>query len=86
MIQVAVVGARGIGVSHLAALRQLPGGHVRGQRRLVDSSRRGLDIVASGRVDYASLATHRYRLAEIDNAYADMRAKPQGFVKAVIVP
>ncbi|MGY4769069.1 alcohol dehydrogenase catalytic domain-containing protein [Kribbella sp. CWNU-51] len=60
-------------------------GHVRDQRRLTDSIRRGLDVAAGGRIDYASLFTHRYALSDLDRAYADLRAKPDGFVKALIV-
>ena len=59
-------------------------GHVRDPLRLADSIRRGLDVLASGRIDYAALLTHRYPLAAIDQAYADLRAKPPGFVKAVV--
>jgi L-iditol 2-dehydrogenase len=60
-------------------------GHVRDQRRLTESIRRGLDVVASGRIDYAALFTHRYPIGSIDQAYADLRAKPDGFVKAIVV-
>ncbi len=59
-------------------------GHVRDQRRLVASIRRGLDVVASGRIDYHALITHRYPLAEIDQAFNDLNSKPDGFIKAVI--
>ena len=60
-------------------------GHVRDERRLADSIRRGLALVATGRIDYAALLTHRYELAAIDQAYADLEAKPEGFVKAVVL-
>jgi L-iditol 2-dehydrogenase len=60
-------------------------GHVRDERQLAQSIRRGLDVAASGRIDYGSLFTHRYPLSDIDQAYADLRAKPDGFVKALIV-
>ncbi|MFG1813595.1 alcohol dehydrogenase catalytic domain-containing protein [Kribbella sp. NPDC049174] len=60
-------------------------GHVRDQRQLADSIRRGLDIAAVGRIDYASLFTHRYPLSALDQAYTDLRTKPEGFVKALIV-
>jgi len=60
-------------------------GHVRSRHRLTDSIGRGLAVVASGRIDYQSLVTHRYPLTEIDQAYADMRAKPDGFIKAAIM-
>ena len=60
-------------------------GHVRNQRQLTDSIRRGLDIAASGRIDYASLFTHRYPLIDLDQAYTDLRTKPDGFIKALIL-
>lgn len=60
-------------------------GHVRDQKRLTDSIRRGLDLVANRRIDYRTLITHRYPLSEIDQAYADMQSKLDGFIKAVIV-
>jgi threonine dehydrogenase-like Zn-dependent dehydrogenase len=60
-------------------------GHVRDRRRLADSIRRGLAVVASGRVDYAALITHRYPLDAVDQAFTDLQAKPAGFVKAVVV-
>ena len=59
-------------------------GHVRDQQRLTDSIRRGLAMVAAGRIDYGALITHRYRLEQIDQAYADLRDKPEGFIKAVV--
>jgi L-iditol 2-dehydrogenase len=60
-------------------------GHVRDRHRLTESIRRGLDVVAAARINYQSLITHRYPLGLIDQAYVDMRAKPDGFIKAVIV-
>jgi L-iditol 2-dehydrogenase len=59
-------------------------GHVRDQRRLNDSIRRGLDLVAAGRVNNQSLITHRYPLEDLDKAFADLETKPPGFIKAVI--
>jgi L-iditol 2-dehydrogenase len=59
-------------------------GHVRSGTQLADSTRRGLELVANGRIDYASLITHRYPLDHIDDAFQDFLAKPAGFIKAVI--
>lgn len=59
-------------------------GHVRDGRRLADSTRRGLDLVAAGRIDYAALTTHRYPLQCVDEAFEALRSKPAGFVKAVV--
>lgn len=40
--------------------------------------------VAGGRVDLAALLTHRFPLAELNEAVAATRDKPAGFVKAVV--
>lgn len=58
--------------------------HVRDPHRLRHSTQRALDLVAAGRINPASLITHRYPLADIDRAFADLERKPTGFIKAVI--
>lgn len=58
--------------------------HVRDLGRLRGSTRRGLELVAAGRIDVAGLITHRYPLAELDQAFTALVGKPEGFVKAVI--
>jgi threonine dehydrogenase-like Zn-dependent dehydrogenase len=60
-------------------------GHVRDQSRLTDSTRRGLALVAAGKIDYASLFTHHYTLDSLDRAFIDLGEKPTGFVKAVVL-
>ena len=49
---------------------------------------RGMDVagrlLAGGRLDLASLVTHRFPLEDIDQAFATAVAKPDGFVKAVV--
>ena len=60
--------------------------HVRRHAELMESMRIGLDLLAKGLVDLGSLVSHRYGLAEVDRAYADLRDKPAGFVKAVVCP
>jgi L-iditol 2-dehydrogenase len=49
---------------------------------------RGMDVagrlLAAGRLDLASLVTHRFALEDIDEAFATAVAKPDGFVKAVV--
>ncbi len=59
--------------------------HVRRHADLMASMRIGLDLLAAGQLDLAGLVTHRYPLAEVDRAFADLRDKPDGFVKAVVV-
>ena len=58
--------------------------HVRDRARLRDSIKRGLDLAAAGRIDLASLITHRYPLSEVDAAFTALVEKPDGFIKAVI--
>jgi L-iditol 2-dehydrogenase len=49
---------------------------------------RGMDVagrlLASGRLDLASLVTHRFPLENIGEAFATAVAKPVGFVKAIV--
>lgn len=58
--------------------------HVRDRDSLRDSIRRGLLLMAAGRLDVGSLVTHRFGFDEIDAAFATLRDKPDGFVKAMI--
>ncbi len=58
--------------------------HVRDRARLRDSVRRGIDLVAAGRIDIGTLITHRYGLDEVDTAFAALVGKEPGFVKAAI--
>jgi threonine dehydrogenase-like Zn-dependent dehydrogenase len=60
--------------------------HVRRRADLMDSMRIGLALVAQHRIDLASLVTHWYDLSAVDQAFAHLRDKPAGFVKAVIRP
>ena len=60
--------------------------HVRRQDDLMESMRIGLELAARGLIDLGALVTHRYGLDQVDQAYADLRDKPAGFIKAVVIP
>jgi threonine dehydrogenase-like Zn-dependent dehydrogenase len=60
--------------------------HVRRTADRMESMKIGLDLVSAGRLDFGRLVTHRYGLDEVDRAFADLEAKPPGFVKAVVIP
>ncbi|WP_354574248.1 zinc-binding dehydrogenase [Frigoribacterium sp. UYMn621] len=58
--------------------------HVRDRRLLRDAVAIGLNLAAQGRIDPGRLITHRFACDEIDEAFATLRDKPDGFIKAVI--
>lgn len=60
--------------------------HVRRRQDLLESMRIGLELEAKGLIDLGSLVTHRYDLDGVDQAYAALKDKPEGFIKAVIRP
>jgi threonine dehydrogenase-like Zn-dependent dehydrogenase len=58
--------------------------HVRRQADLLESMRIGLELEAKGLIDLGRLVTHRFGLEDVDQAYAALRDKPEGFIKAVV--
>jgi threonine dehydrogenase-like Zn-dependent dehydrogenase len=60
--------------------------HVRRREDLLESMRIGLELEAKRLIDLGSLVSHRFGLGEVDEAYAALRDKPPGFVKAVVRP
>lgn len=60
--------------------------HVRRRADLMESMRIGLALLSRRLIDLSCLVTHRYGLDGVDQAFADLRDKPAGFVKAVVLP
>jgi threonine dehydrogenase-like Zn-dependent dehydrogenase len=58
--------------------------HVRDRAALRASTAAGLALQASGRIDIATLITHRFDLDHVDDAFRALRDKPHGYVKAMI--
>jgi threonine dehydrogenase-like Zn-dependent dehydrogenase len=54
--------------------------------RLMGAMRQVLDLIAARRFSYQPLVTHRFGLGDVDQAYALMEAREEGFVKAVLTP
>ncbi len=50
----------------------------------MDCMRRGVALLAAGKLDTATLVTHRFGLDQVDDAFRALLTKPTGFVKAVI--
>lgn len=59
---------------------------IRIQQRSRRATRRALALAARGRVELASLVTHRYPLAEADVAFAHAERRDDGAVKTIIEP
>lgn len=59
--------------------------HERDPEVQMQGLREAVDAVASGRLDPTPLYTHRYALEELGEALAATRAKPEHFVKALVM-
>ena len=60
--------------------------HERDPARYVQGMRAAVAAVAEGQLDPAPLYTHSYPLARLDEALAATRDRPEGFMKAFVVP
>ncbi|HXU99236.1 MAG TPA: zinc-binding dehydrogenase [Caulobacteraceae bacterium] len=60
--------------------------HERDPRVYAEGVRAAVVAVASGRLDPSPLYTHHYRLDQLDEALDATRDRPDGFLKALVVP
>jgi L-iditol 2-dehydrogenase len=60
--------------------------HFRSVDTILHGMRTGVRLLTSGRLTMQDLVTHRFALDEIDEAFRTAIEKPEGFVKAVVVP
>jgi threonine dehydrogenase-like Zn-dependent dehydrogenase len=60
--------------------------HERDPRAYMDGIREAVEAVASGALDPAELYTHTYPLDRLDAALDATRDRPDGFLKAIVVP
>jgi threonine dehydrogenase-like Zn-dependent dehydrogenase len=60
--------------------------HERDPAVYVAGIRAAIDAVASGRLDPGPLLSHTFRLDQLDEALAATRDRPDGFLKALVVP
>jgi threonine dehydrogenase-like Zn-dependent dehydrogenase len=60
--------------------------HERDRAVYVEGMREAVAAMAGGRLDPRPLYTHRYRLDELGDAMEAMRARPDGFLKALVLP
>lgn len=59
--------------------------HFREVATIMRGMRIGMRLLTSGRLTLDGLVTHRFPLAEINEAFATAEAKPAGFAKATVV-
>lgn len=60
--------------------------HERDPKAYIAGIREAVDAVASGRLDPSSLYTHRYPLDRLNEALDATRDRPDGFLKALVIP
>ncbi|MFL5796818.1 MAG: alcohol dehydrogenase catalytic domain-containing protein [Actinomycetota bacterium] len=60
--------------------------HFREVATILRGMGRGMRLLTSGRISLAGLVTHRYPLEEIGAAFQAALDKPEGFVKATVIP
>ena len=58
--------------------------HFRDLDVILDGMRAGMRLHATGALSLDVLVTHRFAIEDINDAFATLRDKPDGFVKAVI--
>jgi NADPH2:quinone reductase len=59
--------------------------HERDPAIYIQGIRDAVDAVVEGRLDPSSLYTHRYPLAQLDQALNDTRDRPDNFIKALVI-
>ena len=59
--------------------------HERDPARYREGMRAAVEAVRDGTLDVDAVVTHRYRLDELDRALDDLRDRPDGFLKGVVV-
>ena len=60
--------------------------HERNPQVCLQGVREAVEAVASGRLDVEPLLTHTYPLSRLDEALDATRDRPDGFLKAIVVP
>jgi threonine dehydrogenase-like Zn-dependent dehydrogenase len=60
--------------------------HERDPKAYAEGIREAVDAVASGRLDPSPLYTHTYPLGRLDEALNATRDRPDGFLKALVIP
>jgi len=60
--------------------------HERDPQVYLDGMRSALELVLAGKLDPTPLYTHKFPLSELGSAFEMLRTRPEGFVKALVMP
>jgi threonine dehydrogenase-like Zn-dependent dehydrogenase len=60
--------------------------HERDPRVFVGGMQQALDSIVSGVIDPSPLYTHTFPLSQLSDAFAMMETRPEGFLKAMVIP
>lgn len=60
--------------------------HERDPAVYVEGIRGAVEAVSSGAIDPSRLFTHTFRLDQLDQAFETMQERPEGFLKALVLP
>jgi threonine dehydrogenase-like Zn-dependent dehydrogenase len=64
---------------------QIHNAHFREVSTIMRGMRIGMRLLTSGRLSFEDLVTHRFKLNEINQAFATACEKPEGFVKSTVI-
>jgi threonine dehydrogenase-like Zn-dependent dehydrogenase len=59
--------------------------HERDIEAYANGMRAAAEAIVKGIIDPMSLYTHRFALNELDEAFETLRARPDGFMKALVI-
>ena len=84
------LGSSSSGRAWTSAIRADPfriaNAHFRDVGTILRGMDRGMRLLASGRISLDGLVTHRFELDRIDEAFETAVERPDGFVKATVIP
>lgn len=60
--------------------------HERRRDYFMECMRTGISLLGAGKLNMDSLVTHEYGLDQVDSAFRDLRDKPEGYIKGIVIP
>ncbi|MDG5815368.1 zinc-binding dehydrogenase [Chitinispirillales bacterium ANBcel5] len=60
--------------------------HEREESKYIEGMKKAVQVICEGKIDIAPLITHTFPLRETNEAFEIMNSRPDGFLKAVVIP